>query len=110
MTIPCITMSGTRPTFYLVPVTTELNDAVITGQYPATQTRILRCATVLTPRQYWNGGCGVQKACPETLPRFQGTGRNSLEAYSGGGLGDTLSHSVLVTHILGTKINKYFYK
>jgi len=48
MTIPCITMSGTRPTFYLVPVTTELNDGVITGQYPATQIRILRCATVLT--------------------------------------------------------------
>jgi len=49
MTIPCITMSGTRPTFYLVPVSTELSNAVITGQYPATQTRVLRCATVATP-------------------------------------------------------------
>ena len=45
MTIPCITMNGTRPTFYLVPVTTELSNAVITGQYPATQTHVLRCAT-----------------------------------------------------------------
>ncbi|KIJ15760.1 hypothetical protein PAXINDRAFT_176326 [Paxillus involutus ATCC 200175] len=46
MTIPCITMKGTRPTFYLVPVTTELSNAVITGQYPATQTQVLRCVTV----------------------------------------------------------------
>ncbi|KAK1217045.1 hypothetical protein PQX77_020319 [Marasmius sp. AFHP31] len=46
MTIPCITMTGTRPTFYLVPVTTELSDAVITSQYPAHQTHVLRCPTV----------------------------------------------------------------
>ncbi len=32
MVIPCITMVGTRPTFYLVPVTQELSDAVITGR------------------------------------------------------------------------------
>lgn len=43
MTIPCIAMSGTRPTFYLVPVTTGLSSAVITGKYPATRTRVLRC-------------------------------------------------------------------
>ncbi|KIJ21258.1 hypothetical protein PAXINDRAFT_159434 [Paxillus involutus ATCC 200175] len=41
MTIPCITMKGTRPIFYLVPVTTELSNAVITGQYLATQTQVL---------------------------------------------------------------------
>jgi hypothetical protein len=29
MTIPCITMVGTNPTFYLVPVTKELSDAVM---------------------------------------------------------------------------------
>ena len=45
MTIPCITMTGTRPDFYLVPVTTALNDAVITGQLPATQTEVLHCPT-----------------------------------------------------------------
>jgi hypothetical protein len=45
MTIPCITMTGTRPTFYLVPVTQELNDAIILGQYPATQTQVLKCVT-----------------------------------------------------------------
>ena len=48
MITPCITMTGTRPTFYLVPVTTELNDGVIAGQYPATQTRVLRCVIVET--------------------------------------------------------------
>ena len=29
ITVPCITMVGTRPTPYKVPVTTESNDAVI---------------------------------------------------------------------------------
>ncbi|KAI9466329.1 hypothetical protein BJY52DRAFT_1201940 [Lactarius psammicola] len=33
MTIPCIAMIGTRPTFYLVPVTRELSIAVVTGRY-----------------------------------------------------------------------------
>ncbi|KAF8954892.1 hypothetical protein BDZ97DRAFT_1862361 [Flammula alnicola] len=41
MTIPCITMTGTRPTFYLVPVTRELSEAVILGQYPMNQTKVL---------------------------------------------------------------------
>jgi len=48
MTIPCITMSGTRPTFYLVPVTQDLSDAVILGQYPATTTHVSKCVTVRT--------------------------------------------------------------
>lgn len=46
MTIPCITMSGTQPTFYLVPVTRALCMAVATGQYPHAVTEILRCVTV----------------------------------------------------------------
>ncbi|PPQ94213.1 hypothetical protein CVT25_006873 [Psilocybe cyanescens] len=45
MTIPCITMFGTTPTFYLVPVTRELSDAVKTGQYPTSQTQVLKCVT-----------------------------------------------------------------
>ncbi|KAI0285459.1 hypothetical protein BGY98DRAFT_946046 [Russula aff. rugulosa BPL654] len=40
MTVPCITMVGTRPTFYLVPVTRELSDAVITGQWPEVETKV----------------------------------------------------------------------
>lgn len=49
MTIPCITMFRTRPTFYLVPVDAELNKAVISGQYPKRTTRVLRCVTVTKP-------------------------------------------------------------
>lgn len=45
MTIPCITMVGTRPTFYLVPVTQALSNAVVTGQYPETPTRVVKCVT-----------------------------------------------------------------
>ena len=48
MTIPAITMTGTRPTFFLVPVTLKLSNAVITDQHPVIQTRVLRCATALT--------------------------------------------------------------
>ncbi|KAG7091418.1 hypothetical protein E1B28_010454 [Marasmius oreades] len=47
MTIPCITMIGTLPTFYLVPVTRELSAAVISGEYPATPTQVLQCRTEL---------------------------------------------------------------
>ncbi|KAJ6611472.1 hypothetical protein B0H10DRAFT_1882648 [Mycena sp. CBHHK59/15] len=46
MTIPCITMSGTRPTFYLVPVTLALSNAVEMGQYPSAETVVLMCVTV----------------------------------------------------------------
>ncbi|KAG2110316.1 uncharacterized protein F5147DRAFT_797075 [Suillus discolor] len=47
MTIPCITMVGTRPTFYLVPVTKALSTAVETGQYPEVQTTVMMCGTSL---------------------------------------------------------------
>ena len=49
MTIPCIAMGGSRPTFYLVPVTQELRNAVIGGVYPATKTRVLKCVAVAAP-------------------------------------------------------------
>ena len=55
MTIPCITMSGTTPTFYLVPVTVELSNAVMTAQYPTTQTRVLKCVTVVYQRRISDG-------------------------------------------------------
>ena len=47
MTVPCITMRGTCPTFYLVPVTQELSDAVITGQWPKVETKVLKCVTLV---------------------------------------------------------------
>lgn len=41
-------MFCTCPTFYLIPVTEELSNAVIIGLYPATPTVISKCVTVLT--------------------------------------------------------------
>ncbi|PPQ92889.1 hypothetical protein CVT25_010111 [Psilocybe cyanescens] len=58
MTIPCITMAGTRPTFYLVPVTQDLSNAVILGQYPATPTQVLKCVTVGTHDRCAREGMG----------------------------------------------------
>ena len=43
MTVPCIMMVATRPTFYLVPVTQELSDAVARGQYPLSRTVVKKC-------------------------------------------------------------------
>ncbi|KAG2053052.1 hypothetical protein BDR06DRAFT_886653 [Suillus hirtellus] len=42
MTLPCITMVGTCPAFYLVPVTDVLNNAVLNGTYPLSRTRVRR--------------------------------------------------------------------
>jgi hypothetical protein len=44
MTIPCITMVGTRPIFYKVPVTEQLSDCVVIGQYPL-QPTVVSCCT-----------------------------------------------------------------
>ena len=59
MTIPCITMVWTRPTFYKVPVTRELSDAVLTGQFPGSPTIVERC--VIVPE---NGVWGEGMECP----------------------------------------------
>ncbi|KAF8493540.1 hypothetical protein JB92DRAFT_2750237 [Gautieria morchelliformis] len=42
MIFPCITMIGTFPIFYLVPVTRELNECVKRGLYPENITTIYR--------------------------------------------------------------------
>lgn len=51
MIIPCITMTGTHPDFYLVPVTASLSNAIIIGRRPTTQTRVLHCSTIATHTQ-----------------------------------------------------------
>ena len=58
MTIPCITMTGTQPDFYLVPVTTTLSNIVITGQRPATQTKVLHCPTGVI--NMWRASVGME--------------------------------------------------
>ncbi|EJU01725.1 hypothetical protein DACRYDRAFT_22148 [Dacryopinax primogenitus] len=42
-TVPCITIKGTEPALYMVPVTKELNVAVMQGQYPNHVTRVKSC-------------------------------------------------------------------
>ena len=42
MTLPCITMIGTRPTFYLARVTRLLSECVMTAEYPSETTTVLR--------------------------------------------------------------------
>jgi hypothetical protein len=56
MIIPCITMVGTRPTFYLVPVSRALSTAVETGQYPETPTKVTKCVTILEPNRRFSEG------------------------------------------------------
>ncbi|KAJ7508640.1 hypothetical protein B0H11DRAFT_2169221 [Mycena galericulata] len=67
MTIPCITMSGTRPTFYLVPVTRELSEAVAVGQYPSSETVVSMC--VITPA-YAKDGMGDAQYRQMAFQRF----------------------------------------
>ena len=56
MTVPYITVSGTRPMFYLVPITRALSDAVFLGAYPTATTRVLRCDTTATHQTYAGNG------------------------------------------------------
>ena len=70
MTIPCITMVGTTPTFYLVPVTKELSDAVMTGQHPPTQTQVLKCVTVAGHQRRISDGMADIEFRKLTLKRF----------------------------------------
>jgi hypothetical protein len=43
MTFPCIAMTGTRPIFYLVPVTRDLSEAVAASKYTSSPTVVQRC-------------------------------------------------------------------
>ena len=55
MTIPSITMIGTRPIFYLVPVTRDLSEAVATAQYPLSSTVVKKCVVTSTCRHLSEG-------------------------------------------------------
>ena len=55
MTIPCITMIGTRPIFYLVPVTRELSEAVASAQYPLSSTVVKKCVVASNSRRLSEG-------------------------------------------------------
>jgi hypothetical protein len=55
MTIPCITMIGTRPIFYKVPVTMQLSDAVNSGRYPEQTTIVHKCIVASQSRRLSEG-------------------------------------------------------
>jgi hypothetical protein len=55
MTIPCIVMIGTRPVFYLVPVTRDLSEAVVTAQYPLSSTIVKKCVVRSNSRRLSEG-------------------------------------------------------
>jgi hypothetical protein len=55
MVIPCITMMGTRPIFYMVPVSKDLSNSVITGQYPQHSTSITKYILVTGSRRLSEG-------------------------------------------------------
>jgi hypothetical protein len=81
MTIPCITVAETRPTFYLVPVSMDLSNAVEMGQYPLVETEVLKCVTVFPKGHNRRISDGMRG--PEyrklALQRFQDTSRESLD-------------------------------
>jgi hypothetical protein len=70
MTIPCITMSGAQPTFYLAPVTLELSNAVATAQYPSSETVVSKCVTVMTRTRRANDGMEDTQYRQLALQRF----------------------------------------
>jgi hypothetical protein len=70
MTIPCITMIGTRPTFYLVPVTQALSTAVVTGQYPETPTKVFKCVTTSGPNRPFSEGMETPEYRRVAFQRF----------------------------------------
>jgi hypothetical protein len=78
MSIPCITMVGTRPFFYQVPVTSQLSECVITGRYPSQPTFVRCCSPPSRHRasegmevpdyrraalQYYDAFRGLAKTC-----------------------------------------------
>ncbi|KAG1820648.1 hypothetical protein EV424DRAFT_1322930, partial [Suillus variegatus] len=77
MTLPCITMVGTHPAFYLVPVTNMLSNAVLNGTYPLSRTRVRRCRCEVVGV---NGGMEnpAYRLMPTILCRVQGPGQELL--------------------------------
>jgi hypothetical protein len=53
MTIPAIAMRNSCPTFYLIPVSMHLSNAVSIGKRPSHQTRVLKCGALA---DYWGRG------------------------------------------------------
>ncbi|KAJ7112008.1 hypothetical protein C8R44DRAFT_985432 [Mycena epipterygia] len=96
MVIPCITISGTRPTFYLVPVTLELSTAVITGQYPPSETLVSVCITIAEHSRRVSDGMediGYRKVALQRFLAFRTLARTHWETILDGLQVDLLSNA-----------------
>ena len=89
MTIPCIAMIGTRPIFYLVPVTRELSEAVAEAQYPhAYGGPEMRCGIQQPSSQRGYGNPGFSTSRSPALYRLSHSRRGPLVGlYDSGGDG-----------------------
>jgi hypothetical protein len=93
MTIPCITMIGTQPFFYKVPVTMELGTAVAAGQYPE-QPTIVTCCTPPIRRRPWEGmkAPDYRRTALQYYNAFRGLAKSCWTAF----LADCVQVSMLV--------------
>ena len=80
MTIPAITMIGTRPVFYKIPVTQELSDAITTAQYPVSKTEVVKCVVAPTSRRL-SEGMEVPEFRREVLQHYEAFRRMSKECW-----------------------------
>lgn len=80
MTIPAITVFGTRPAFYKIPVTQELSDAVTMGQYPVSKTEVVKCV-VAPPSRRLHEGMEVPEFRREVLQHYEAFRRMSKECW-----------------------------
>ncbi|PBK85186.1 hypothetical protein ARMGADRAFT_565846 [Armillaria gallica] len=80
MTIPAITMIGTRPVFYKIPVTQELSDAITTAQYPVSKTEVVKCVVAPTSRRL-SEGMEVPEFRQEVLQHYEAFRRMSKECW-----------------------------
>jgi len=83
MTFPCITMTGTSPIFYLIPITKELNDNITVGTYPNIQTIVQRFIPIV-PRRVSDGMKPIENRkkilqCFEAFKKFVDELEESLE-------------------------------
>ncbi len=80
MTIPAITMIGTRPIFYKIPVTQELSDAIAMAQYPVSKTEVVKCVVAPTSRRL-HEGMEVPEFRREILQHYEAFRRMAKECW-----------------------------
>ncbi|KAK0234770.1 hypothetical protein EDD85DRAFT_845331 [Armillaria nabsnona] len=80
MIIPAITVIGTRPVFYKIPVTRELSDAITTAQYPVSKTEVVKCVVAPHSRRL-SEGMEVPEFRREVLQHYEAFRKMSKECW-----------------------------